>query len=63
MIEPAHRRATAAATRATNAAVRLVVARCSVVYTGRLGARLPEARRLIMLKDDGSLAIHADPKA
>jgi len=43
--------------------VRLVVARCSVVYTGRLGARLPEARRLIMLKDDGSLAIHADAKA
>jgi len=43
--------------------VRLVVARCSVVYTSRLGARLPEARRLIMLKDDGSLAIHADAKA
>jgi RecB family endonuclease NucS len=63
MIEPAHRRATGAAARATNAAVRLVVARCSVVYTGRLGARLPEARRLIMLKDDGSLAIHADAKA
>lgn len=43
--------------------MRLVVARCSVVYTGRLGARLPEARRLIMVKDDGSLAIHADAKA
>ena len=43
--------------------MRLVVARCSVVYTGRLGARLPEARRLIMLKDDGSIAIHADAKA
>jgi endonuclease len=43
--------------------VRLVVARCSVVYTGRLGARLPAARRLIMVKDDGSLAIHADAKA
>jgi hypothetical protein len=43
--------------------VRLLVARCSVVYTGRLGARLPAARRLIMVKDDGSLAIHADAKA
>ena len=43
--------------------VRLIVARCAVVYTGRLGARLPDAQRLILLKDDGSIAIHADAKA
>jgi hypothetical protein len=43
--------------------VRLVVADCSVEYSGRLGARLPRARRLIMLKADGSIAIHADAKA
>src|SRR5215510_6274848 len=46
-----------------NAAVRLVVAQCSVEYEGRLGARLPPAQRLILLKADGSLAIHADSKA
>jgi len=43
--------------------VRLVVANCSVEYSGRLGARLPAAPRLIVLKADGSLAIHADTKA
>jgi RecB family endonuclease NucS len=43
--------------------VRLVVARCSVEYEGRLGARLPPAQRLILLKADGSVAIHADAKA
>ena len=43
--------------------MRLVVARCSVTYTGRLGARLPEARRLILVKADGSIAVHADAKA
>jgi RecB family endonuclease NucS len=46
-----------------NAAVRLVVADCSVEYAGRLGARLPRARRLLVLKADGSLAVHADTKA
>src|SRR5215471_9419436 len=46
-----------------NAAVRLVVAQCSVEYEGRLGARLPPAQRLILLKADGSIAIHADSKA
>jgi RecB family endonuclease NucS len=46
-----------------NASVRLVVAECSVEYDGRLGARLPRARRLIVLKADGSIAIHADAKA
>jgi RecB family endonuclease NucS len=43
--------------------VRLVVARCSVEYEGRLGARLPPAQRLILLKADGSIAVHADAKA
>jgi RecB family endonuclease NucS len=43
--------------------VRLVVARCSVEYEGRLGARLPPAQRLILLKADGSIAVHADSKA
>jgi RecB family endonuclease NucS len=40
--------------------VRLIVARCSVDYSGRLSARLPEALRLIMLKGDGSVLVHAD---
>jgi len=39
------------------------VVRCSVEYQGRLGARLPEANRLVLLKADGSIAIHADSKA
>jgi RecB family endonuclease NucS len=41
----------------------MLVARCSVEYQGRLGARLPEANRLVLLKADGSIAIHADAKA
>ncbi|MQM27539.1 endonuclease NucS [Glycomyces albidus] len=40
--------------------MRLVVARCSVDYTGRLSAHLPMAPRLIMLKADGSVLVHAD---
>jgi RecB family endonuclease NucS len=40
--------------------VRLVIARCSVDYAGRLAAHLPEAHRLIMVKADGCVAIHAD---
>lgn len=40
--------------------MRLLIARCSVEYEGRLGARLPEAVRLIMRKADGSVAIHSD---
>jgi RecB family endonuclease NucS len=40
--------------------VRLVVARCSVDYEGRLSAHLPMATRLIMVKQDGCVAIHAD---
>jgi endonuclease len=40
--------------------VRLIVARCEVVYTGRLTAVLPESTRLLMLKADGSVLVHAD---
>ena len=40
--------------------VRVVVARCEVVYTGRLTAVLPEAVRLLLFKADGSVLVHAD---
>src|SRR3954452_13348849 len=40
--------------------MRLLVARCEVRYTGRLSAYLPEATRLLLLKDDGSVLVHAD---
>jgi RecB family endonuclease NucS len=40
--------------------VRLLVARCEVLYTGRLTARLPEAVRLLMFKADGSFLVHDD---
>jgi len=40
--------------------MRLVIARCSVDYAGRLAAHLPPAVRLIMLKADGCVAVHAD---
>ena len=40
--------------------VRLIIARCTVRYTGRLNAVLPEATRLIVIKADGSVLIHAD---
>ncbi len=40
--------------------MRLVIARCSVDYTGRLDAHLPEANRLLMVKADGCVAVHAD---
>ncbi len=40
--------------------MRLIVARCEVTYTGRLTAYLPEATRLLMLKADGSVLVHAD---
>ena len=43
-----------------SAGVRLVIARCSVDYVGRLTAHLPEAVRLIMVKADGCVAVHAD---
>jgi endonuclease len=40
--------------------MRLIVARCAVEYSGRLSAKLPEALRLVMLKGDGSVLVHAD---
>jgi RecB family endonuclease NucS len=40
--------------------VRLIVARCEVRYSGRLNALLPEALRLIIIKSDGSVLVHAD---
>ncbi len=40
--------------------MRLIVARCTVEYAGRLETRLPEALRLIMVKADGCVAIHSD---
>jgi RecB family endonuclease NucS len=43
--------------------VRLVIARCSVDYVGRLTAHLPMAPRLILIKADNSVSIHADDRA
>jgi endonuclease len=43
--------------------VRLVIARCQVDYAGRLTAHLPMATRLILIKADGSVSIHADDRA
>ena len=43
--------------------MRLVIARCQVDYAGRLTAHLPMATRLIMIKADGSVSIHADDRA
>ena len=40
--------------------MRLVIARCTVDYDGRLTAHLPQAVRLLMVKADGCVAIHAD---
>jgi RecB family endonuclease NucS len=40
--------------------MRLVIATCTVDYQGRLEAHLPSATRLLMLKGDGSISIHAD---
>jgi RecB family endonuclease NucS len=44
-------------------AIRLVVARCEVLYTGRLTAVLPEAVRLLVFKADGSVLAHDDSGA
>ena len=43
--------------------MRLLIARCTVDYTGRLSAHLPSATRLILTKADGSVAVHADDRA
>ena len=40
--------------------MRLLVARCEVRYSGRLNAVLPEAVRLLILKEDGSVLVHDD---
>lgn len=40
--------------------MRLMIAQCSVDYTGRLTTHLPTARRVLMIKADGSILIHAD---
>ena len=42
------------------AVVRLVIARCSVTYAGRLSARLPLATRLLIVKADSSVLVHSD---
>ncbi|MDQ3503884.1 MAG: endonuclease NucS, partial [Actinomycetota bacterium] len=43
--------------------MRLVIATCSVDYVGRLTAHLPMATRLLLVKADGSVSIHADDRA
>ncbi len=43
--------------------MRLVIARCSVDYVGRLTAHLPLATRLLLVKADGSVSVHADDRA
>lgn len=43
--------------------MRLVIATCSVDYAGRLSAHLPQATRLLLVKSDGSVSIHADDRA
>ncbi|MBM7368607.1 endonuclease NucS [Gordonia hydrophobica] len=43
--------------------MRLVIADCQVDYVGRLTAHLPMAKRLILIKSDGSVSIHADDRA
>ena len=43
--------------------MRLVIAQCTVDYIGRLTAHLPSARRLLLIKADGSVSIHADDRA
>ncbi|MBV9166913.1 MAG: endonuclease NucS [Solirubrobacterales bacterium] len=40
--------------------MRLIVARCSVSYTGRLSAGLPERTRLLMIKADGTFMVWSD---
>ena len=43
--------------------MRLVVATCSVDYVGKLSAHLPMATRLLLVKSDGSVSVHADDRA
>ncbi len=41
----------------------MVIAECQVDYVGRLTAHLPMARRLLLVKNDGSVSVHADDRA
>ena len=41
----------------------MVIADCQVDYVGRLSAHLPMSRRLILIKADGSISVHADDRA
>ncbi|MEJ5928158.1 endonuclease NucS [Corynebacterium sp. H128] len=43
--------------------MRLVIAQCVVDYVGRLESHLPEATRLLLVKADGSVSVHADDRA
>ncbi|MDR0416182.1 MAG: endonuclease NucS [Propionibacteriaceae bacterium] len=43
--------------------MRVIIARCQVDYAGKLSAHLPWATRLILVKADGSVQIHADDRA
>jgi RecB family endonuclease NucS len=43
--------------------VRLVIAQSTVDYLGRLIAHLPSVRRLLLIKADGSVSVHADDRA
>ena len=43
--------------------MRLVIAECQVDYVGRLTAHLPRAKRLLLIKNDGSVSVHADDRA
>ena len=49
--------------RSTLTGMRIVVADCTVNYAGRLSAHLPRATRLILIKADGSLLVHAEAGA
>ncbi len=40
-----------------------MIARCQVDYAGRLTAHLPMARRLLLIKADGSVSVHSDDRA
>ena len=40
-----------------------MIAQCTVDYLGRLSAHLPSARRLLLIKADGSVSVHADDRA
>jgi len=43
--------------------MRLVIATCTVDYSGRLSAHLPSAKRLLLVKADGSVSVHSEGNA